>query len=409
MRILIISHYFWPEQFRINDLALALKSRGHEVTVLTGMPNYPGGKMFDGYSWWAKRRDDMQGVPVYRVPLFLRRESRGWQLALNFLSYVVSASLLAPWYFRKHSFDVIFVYEPSPFTIGIPASLMRWLKKAPVLFWVQDLWPESLSATGAVTSERVLAAVGWVVRMIYRRCDRVLVQSRGFVEPAIQAGAERASISYFPNWAEELYQPVDLPVGAPERKEVPQDGFVVMFAGNLGAAQSLDTILDAAELLKGEPIHWVFLGDGRRRTWLQEQVAARDLKRVHLLGRRPVETMPAYFSLADAMLVTLRADPVMTTTIPGKVQSYLACARPLIGALDGEGGKVIDESGAGFSVGSGDAKGLADAVLKMSEIDEAERQKMGDAALAYYRQNFDRERLIDQLEEWMQEMAGEKA
>ena len=408
MKILIISHYFWPEQFRINDLALELKERGHEVTVLTGVPNYPTGKMFEGYSWWSKRRDNMQGVPVFRVPLFLRRQSRGWQLSLNFLSFVASACLLAPWYFRRQEFDVIFVYEPSPFTIGIPAALLRRLKGAPILFWVQDLWPESLSATGAVTSERILAVVGRVVRMIYRRCDRVLVQSRGFIEPAIRAGADRERIRYFPNWAEALYRPVDLPMDAPERKEVPADGFVVMFAGNLGAAQSLDTILDAAEILKGRPIHWVFLGDGRRRAWMQEQIESRLLAQVHLLGSRPMETMPAYFSLADAMLVTLRADPVMTTTIPGKVQSYLACGRPVIGALDGEGNRAIAESGAGFSVASGDAEGLAGAVLRMSEMGKAERQQMGEAALAYYRQNFDREPLVDQLEGWMQEMIGDK-
>lgn len=406
MKVLIVSHYFWPEQFRINDLALALKERGLEVTVLTGVPNYPSGKMFPGYSWWSKRHDNMQGVPVFRVPLFLRRESKGWQLALNFLSYVASACLLAPWYFRRQGFDVIFVYEPSPFTIGIPAILLRWLKGAPILFWVQDLWPESLSATGAVKSPWLLSAVGSVVKWIYRRCDRILLQSQGFVEPAVKAGAERNRIDYFPNWAESLYQPVDLPDDAPERKEVPGDGFVAMFAGNLGAAQSLDTILDAVEILKEELIHWVFLGDGRRRSWMQEQIEARQLKRVHLLGSRPVETMPAYFSLADALLVTLRADPVMSTTIPGKVQSYLACARPVIGALDGAGAKVINESGAGFSVDSGDARGLAKAVLKMSKLDEVERQQMGQSALAYYRQNFDREHLVDQLEGWMQEMTG---
>ncbi|MDX8413885.1 MAG: glycosyltransferase, partial [Mariprofundales bacterium] len=154
MRILIVTHYFWPENFRINDLVSALRDRGHAVTVLTGMPNYPGGKLFKGYGdgWWHHRRDAMDGVPIYRVPMFLRRESRGWQLALNYFSFVLFGCLLAPWYLRRQSIDLIFVYEPSPFTVGIPAILMRYIKKAPVLFWVQDLWPESLSATGAVKS-----------------------------------------------------------------------------------------------------------------------------------------------------------------------------------------------------------------------------------------------------------------
>jgi len=162
--------------------------------------------------------------------------------------------------------------------------------------------------------------------------------------------------------------------------------------------------LDASEIMKDEQIYWVFLGDGRQRGWMQEKTETRGLKRVLLLGRRPIETMPAYFSLADVMLVTLRTDQAMAATIPGKVQSYLACACPVIGALDGEGAKVIDESGAGFVVASGDAQGLADAVLKMSTMSDAVRQDMGDAALAYYKNHFDREQLVDQLDGWMQEM-----
>jgi len=182
MRILIVSQYFWPENFRINDLVMALKERGHDVTVLTGMPNYPSGSLFEGYSWLKKRCDDMDGIPVYRTPMFLRRQGKGWQLALNYFSFVFFGCLLAPWYFRKHAFDVIFVYEPSPFTVGIPAMLMRGL----MLFWVQDLWPESLTAAGAVHSPVILKSVGRMVRWIYRHCDRVLVQSKVFVEPAVR-------------------------------------------------------------------------------------------------------------------------------------------------------------------------------------------------------------------------------
>jgi len=408
VKILIVSQYFWPENFRINDLALALKERGHEVTVLTGMPNYPAGKVYEGYSWWQKRRDHMQGIPIVRVPLFVRRESRSWQLVLNFFSFVLSGCLLGPWLLRGQQFDVIVGYEPSPITVAIPGIVIAKIKKAPMLFWVQDLWPESLSATGAVNSPTALSAVRRMVKWIYRNCDRILVQSRGFVEPVVAVGAEREKIEYFPNWAESLYQPVDLHANAPERREVPDDGFIAMFAGNLGEAQSLDTILDAAEITKDKPIYWLFLGDGRRRAWMQEQIELRQLTKVRLLGSRPVETMPAYFSLAGVMLVTLRPDPIMAKTIPGKVQSYLACARPLIGALDGEGAKVINESGSGFTVTSGDAKGLADVVLRMSEMSGPERRVMGDAAITYYRQHFDREQLVSQLESWMREMAREK-
>ncbi len=350
----------------------------------------------------------MQDVPVVRVPLFLRRESRSWQLVLNYLSFVISGCLFAPWLLRKKQFDIVFSYEPSPVTVAIPAILMKDLKKAPFLFWVQDLWPETLAATGAIKSPALLSAVGSMVKYIYRGCDSILVQSRGFVEPVVAVGGARERVKYFPNWAESLYQPVTLAAEAPERGEIPNHGFVVMFAGNLGVAQSLDTIVAAAELLMDEVIHWVFLGDGRRRDWLECEIKAKGLQeKVHVLGGRPMETMPAYFSLASAMLVTLRDDPVMATTIPGKVQSYLACARPVIGALNGEGAKVINESGAGYSVASGDSQGLAQAVLKMSRLNDIERNDMGKAALRYYQDNFDRDMLVQQLEGWMADSCGE--
>ncbi len=408
MNILIVSQYFWPENFRINDLALGLKGRGHEVSVLTGMPNYPGGRLFKGYGWWEKRHDDMDGVPVYRVPLFLRRQGKGWQLALNYFSFVFFGCLLAPWYFRKQSFDVIFVYEPSPFTVGIPAILMRSLKKAPLFFWVQDLWPESLAAAGAVQSSAVLKAVGGMVHWIYRRCDRVLLQSRGFVEPAVTAGAERSRVRYYPNWAEAFYRPMQT-----EEAELPDigfpQGFRIMFAGNLGEAQSLKTIVDAAERLRDEPeIRWLIVGDGRESEWMQREVMRQGLEKcVSFLGRHPAELMPCFFAHADTLLTTLKADDVFARTIPSKVQTYMACAKPIVAALNGEGARVIDEAGCGLAVAAGDGEALASAVLKLYRMSRKERQAMGERGRMYYDTHFERDMLIDRFEQWMQTVREE--
>lgn len=407
MRILIVTQYFWPENFRITDLASALKDKGHDVVVLTGMPNYPTGKLYEGYSWWKKRRDNVTGIPIIRVPLFVRRESKSWQLATNFLSFVLSACLLAPWFLRKERFDVVFSYGPSPVTVAIPAILMARLKKAPLFFWVQDLWPEAISATGAIKSPRILSVVRRMVKGIYRRCDCILVQSKSFIESVIAVGAAREKVHYLPNWAESLYKPITLGINAPERQEVPSNSFIVMFAGNLGVAQSLDTIIAVAEELKEKNIHWVFLGDGRRGDWLRGVVVKKQLNKVHILGSRPIETMPNYFSLADAMLVTLKDDPVMATTIPGKVQSYLACGRPIIGALNGAGAEVINASLSGYCVSSDDINGLADAILKMSYLSKDKLNEMGQAARRYYLQHFDREILVHQLQLLMEENVDE--
>ena len=405
MRILIVTQYFWPEQFRVNDLALLLKDRGHEVTILTGMPNYPVGTMFDGYSWWGKRRDEFKGIRIFRAPIFLRRQGLGWQLALNYLSFVISSSLLGPWVLRNLSVDLVFVFAPSPFTVGIPAVLFRQLKKVPLVFWVQDLWPESLISTGAIKSPAILRTVGHVVRWIYKHCDRVLVQSPGFIDPAVAAGAIRSRTSYFPNWAENFYQPTRLEQSAAERLEVPK-GFCVMFAGNMGEAQSLETVLHAATLLRNKPdIHWVMVGDGRRRAWLQEEVENQELQtHFHFLGRKPAEQMPRYFSLADIMLVTLKDEPAFALTIPSKVQSYLACGKPVVAALNGDGAKVVRDSEGGLAVAAGDANGLANAISTLYSMSSRERETMGAKGRAFFEKEFSTYSLISSLESLMHEV-----
>lgn len=374
------------------------------MTVLTGKPNYPVGSFFEGYGFLRPVREDYGGVRVFRVPLVPRKEGRGRDLALNYLSFVVFAGLLGPLLCRGQ-FDVIFVFEPSPVIVGLPAMLMKVVKKAPIMFWVQDLWPESLSATGAISSGRVLSAVDGLVRYIYRGCDRLLVQSRGFVAPIKDQGVAPDKIVYFPNWAEEFYKPLKIEAHAPERREVPE-GFRVVFAGNIGAAQSFETVLEAAQRLRDYPrIQWVILGDGRRRRWVEDRVQELGLgDQVSLLGKRPVESMPRYFALADALLVSLRREHIFSLTIPGKVQSYLACGRPVVAALDGEGARVVEEAGCGVTAPAEDPEALARAVLALYELPEEEREEMGRRARAYCEEHFERERLLDRLEGWMHEL-----
>ncbi len=409
MRILIVTQYFWPEEFRINDLALGLKARGHEVVVLTGQPNYPKGKFFSGYGFFGPFHEEYHGAKVLRVPLVPRDKKQPWRLALNYFSFAFFASFLGPWYCRG-KFDVVFVYEPSPVTVGFPGVVFKILKRAPMMFWVQDLWPESLSATGAVKQQWILNCVAKFVRWIYRHSDTILVQSKGFTEHTLAMGVSREKIKYLPNWAEELYTPVVVEDDAPERQHIP-NGFVVMFAGNIGIAQDFPTILKAAEALKShKDIHWVVLGDGSEREWVKNEIEKRGLSEsVHLLGRHPVETMPRYFALADVMLVSLTSDPIFALTIPGKVQSYLACGRPIIAALDGEGARIIEEARAGITCSAEDYRALAKAVLTMKDIAIHEREEMGLRGRLYYETHFNRAILIDRVESLMQALCKKQS
>ncbi len=396
MRILVVSQYFWPENFRINDLVKEWVQRGHEVTVLTGRPNYPGGEIFPEYLQNPGNFVRFGGVQIHRVPM-LARASGSLRLILNYLSFVLGAGLLGPWKLRGYRPDVIFVFEPSPVTVGLPAVLLGRLKRCPVVFWALDLWPETLAAIGVVKHPKALSAVAQMVRFIYNRCTLVLGQSRSFLPSIASHCDDPSKVRYFPSWAEDVFQePVDEPV----REIPPAPGTLsILFAGNVGDAQDFPTILDAADRLKHRnDIRWLIVGDGRRSTWVSEQVQARGLgDRVLLLGRYPVERMPAFYAKADALLVSLKKDPTFSMTIPGKVQSYLAAGRPIIGMLDGEGADVIKRAGAGLVCPAGDSAALAQTIQRFAQTPPEARRKMGKQGQAYAKAEFDRNPLVTRL------------
>jgi colanic acid biosynthesis glycosyl transferase WcaI len=406
MRILIVSQYFWPESFRINDLASGLAERGHHVTVLTGKPNYPEGQFFRDYGFLGQAHESYGSVDVVRVPLVPRGTGGSLRLAINYLSFALFATILG--LLRcKGPYDLIFAYQPSPVLVGIPTRVLKWIKGAPVMFWVQDLWPETLVAVGAVRSKLVLSLVSALVRWIYAGCDRVLVQSTAFIDPIRRMGVAHEDILYLPNSAEDFYRPAVAQEGS-TAGEMPV-GFHVMFAGSIGVAQSFETILAAALQLKSQPdIHWIILGEGRRSAWVSQEVERLGLSdQVHFFGRHPPETMSDWFAQADVMLVTLSADPVFAMTVPSKIQSYMACAKPIVAALDGEGARVIGEAGAGFAVPAEDADALATAVQKMHRMPAAARQAMGISGRAFFERNYERNTLLDRLDGWMEALVNE--
>ncbi|MCG7506268.1 glycosyltransferase family 4 protein [Mesorhizobium retamae] len=402
MRILVMTQFFWPETFRVNDLVEELIARGHDVTILTGLPNYPDGDIFEEYRREPQRFSKFHGAPVLRVPVIGRGRSSK-RLLLNYLSYVLSASTLGVWRLRRHKFDAIFVSMSSPITAVLPAILQRRLKRAKLIVWVLDLWPETLSAVDVVRSPVILGWIGRLVSYIYRRTDHILVQSKAFFPNIERYGGQEAKVDYFPAWAEPIFE-VDpaFVEKAPEMMPY-QDTFNVLFAGNIGEAQDFPAILDAVEKLRNHTyIRFFVLGDGRAVDWLKKEIVQRGLdERIILLGRYPIERMPSFFRAADALLVSLKAAPIFSMTIPGKVQSYMAAGVPLLGMLDGEGARVINEAGAGLTCAAGDAEGLATLAQELSALSIADRRSMGEKARAYCRREFDRETLVSLFETWL--------
>ena len=397
MKILIVSQYFWPENFRINDLTKELVHRGHSLTVLTGIPNYPAGAVFEDYRRTPKAFEYYSGARVFRTPM-LARGNGAVRLFLNYLSFVIGASLYGPWRLKGQQADIIFVFAPSPVTVGLPAILLGRIKRAPVVFWALDLWPETLAAIGIVRSPILLGWVGHLVRFIYERCTLVLGQSRGFLSKIAKYCSDADKIRYFPSWTEEIFNEADLVPAS----EVPvQKGvFNILFAGNIGEAQDLPAVLNAAESLRhNTAIRWLIVGDGRISVWLHDEVARRGLQsNVLLLGRFPVERMPSFYAHADVLLVSLKKDPVFSLTIPGKVQSYLMAGVPILGMLDGEGAQVIKDSNAGLVCAAGNSEGLVSAVLEMLSMSVDQRKLLGMNGRDYAQKEFGRGLLIDQLE-----------
>lgn len=398
LRICVVTHYFWPENFRINDLVQALARRGHSVQVLTGLPNYPSGRVAAGYLTVKPKWSEVLGASVLRVPVVPRGKGTNPRLAANFLSFPASATVLGVGAIRK-PIDVVLAYQPSPVTVAIPALALGKRLDAPVLMWIQDIWPDTLRATGVLSDGLLLRLAGRLISRIHRAMDCLLVQSPAFQQVLERQGVAPAKITYLPNWAEDHFKPIAVPTTAPERRELPE-GSVVMFAGNIGVAQGLDVLLGAAERLRDvRDLHWVVLGDGRQASWLRHEISQRRLGNVHFLGPRSPESMPVWFSLADALLVTLKPDPIYALTIPSKVQAYLASGRPILASLDGVGAQEVEAAGAGLTSPAGDADALAAITLRLYHLRQGERAAMGERARAYYGRNFDRQLLIERLED----------
>lgn len=407
MRILIVSQYYWPENFLINDLASLLAKAGLEVTVLTGKPNYPGGEFFDGYRAWGVRREVHDGVSIVRVPIARRGRQSRVRLALNYASFIAAASTLGLWSIRRRQYDLIFVYAPSPLLQALPAVLLSRLRRIKLVVWVQDLWPESLSATGYMKNTLVLKSVALLVRLIYRSSDRVLVQSEAFIGRVAQY-TEGQKIRYFPN----LYRPAAVQEPSERAKVLAAEmanSFAVVFAGNLGAAQSLETILNAADRLKARhDIRFYIIGSGSRDQWLAQQVEGRGLSNVELCGRFAASDMPTLLQAASSLLITLAADEIFALTVPSKLQAYLSAGKSIIASINGEGARIVEVARAGLVSASEDSDALARSIETIADLPVDERNAMGARGSSYFQANFSAEVLTHDLIGQFRELVGKE-
>lgn len=394
MKVLIVTPHFYPENFRINDFAEALINKNVDVSVLTAIPDYPVGKYFKGYGLFNKRKEIHNKIKIYRSLIIPRGNGSNLRLMLNYISFVFFGSISAA--LLKEKYDLIFVFEPSPITVGIPAIMVKKIQRIPIFFWVLDLWPESVKAAGNLKTNFIPNLLLPIIQYIYNESDKILVSSRGFIESIVEKDVDRDKIEYFPQWAESLFRPIK--ESNNKYTSLMPTGFNVMFAGNIGEAQDFDSIVKAAVILKEyKKINIVVLGDGRKAAWLQKQIVEKQIDdTIYLMGSYPLSAMPEFYSQADIMLLSLKDDYIFSLTVPAKIQSYLACGKPIVAMINGEAARIVEESGAGYACNSGNYRLLAQNIVKMHDNkDLGLLSDMGRCAYDYFKINFERTMLID--------------
>ena len=385
MRILVVGQHYWPEpMYLLTDICEELVRRGHEVDVVTGVPNYPMGVIYDDYKRGKNRREVHNGVNIIRTFTIGRRDNVIFRL-LNYYSYSFSSTIYTLG--LKDSYDVVFTNETSPvmMTRAATAYSKKWGKKC--ILYCMDLWPACLAAGGMKEGNPIYRFFGYVSKKLYNRADKILITSRMFkAYLENEHDVAEAKIEYFPQYATDQFENI--------QKSPEKDGFDFVFAGNVGAAQSLNVVIEAAKILSDENIRWHIVGDGSSLNSLKKM--AEGMENVIFYGRRPFEEMPVYYAMADAMLVLLLQEPYISLTLPGKVQTYMAAGKPIIAAADGDIPMVIEEARCGWCAKAEDVQGFAEAVRKFIQCPR--KDELGSNARAYYEQHFTRRKFMDELE-----------
>lgn len=396
--ILVVSQYFYPESFRINDIATEWVKRGYKVTVLTGIPNYPMGKFFPGYSWTKKRKENWNGIEIIRIPLIARGHT-AIGMVLNYFSFVISG-----WFWNRFNnvkADIVFSFEVSPMTQVKVGCGYAKKHKVPHYLYVQDLWPENVETVTGIHNRLIIGPIDRMVDKIYKRVDKIFVTSPSFVEAVVNRknSVPREKVYYWPQYAEEFYRPLDKQTidGIPD-----DDSFKIAFTGNIGTAQGLDVLPKSAALLKDEAVRFVIVGDGRYQAEFLKQISDLSVEdKFIMIPRVNAEKIPEILSACDAGFISFNKNSLWEKTIPAKLQSYMACGKAIIASASGETKRIVEEAQCGVCCEIGDEQSLATGIKQILNNDS---ESMGIRAKNYSDKIFNKILLMNKMDNYIREV-----
>jgi glycosyltransferase involved in cell wall biosynthesis len=394
LRILVVSQYFWPENFRINELVKFLREKNYEVDVLTGYPNYPDGELFEEYKIDPIKYSNFFGAKIYRVPLYLRRNSSELQLFVNYISFILSAIFLGYFYLRKKKYDAVFSFATSPITSAIPAIFFSKIKSCKSFIWVLDLWPDIIKELNIIKNKFVYLIFSKFIISIYKSFDFILLQSNSFLDKFKKKNIG-GTLLYFPSWSEFNFQEQFTEEVITEFNS--RDGVLnIVFTGNIGEVQNFDNVLKTAIILKDANIRWIIIGSGRYREDLVNRCKINGIKNMFFLGQKNSDVVKFYHSLADILFITLRSGESISSTVPGKLQTYLSCNKYILGFIEGETKTIIEKIKIGSVVSPDDYKSLAKEILRL-ESNRSLLKIENNIGTSYLKENFNKDNVLTSL------------
>lgn len=393
--ILVISQYFFPENFRINDMCKEWIERGYEVTVVTGIPNYPHGKFFKGYGFIKRARENYKGINIIRLPIISRGNS-SFKLILNYLSFVISGGIWS--LFSKLEPTHVFIFEVSPMTQALPGIWFAQKKKIPCFLYVQDLWPENIEIVTGINNKNILDIIGKMVDYIYKRTTKIFTTSNSFVTAISKRGVPLEKIKFWPQYAEEFYK-----VAEKNKKIEDKDVFSFVFTGNIGNAQGLDILPKVASEIKKlnlkKKVKFTLVGDGRYKTDLINVVKKNNVGDMFIfIDKQPVEAIPGILANHDVAVITLANSKLFSMTIPAKLQSYMACGMPVLASVEGECASIIKESNSGFSSSPDDVSSMVNNIIKFIDLPLEELREMKINSEKYCTEFFNKNDLMNEMD-----------